>query len=57
MIIMIIQAVRIVNLFLACIEYLITIARSSDITNTVSMLAEAVLTLMNPKLWQTSKNW
>lgn len=53
MTIMIIQADRMVIMFLAWIEYLITVARSTDIANTVSMLARAVLTVMNPKLWQT----
>lgn len=50
---MMIQAERMVIMFLAWIEYLITVARSTDIANTVSMLAKAVLTVMNPKLWQT----
>lgn len=53
MTIMMIQADRMVIMFLAWIEYLITVARSTDIANTVSMLARAVLTVMNPKLWQT----
>lgn len=44
------QASRIVNLFLAWIEYLITTARSTDIAKTVRILASAVLTVMKPKV-------
>lgn len=44
------QARRIVNLFFAWIEYLMTMARSTDIARTVSMLASAVLTVMNPRV-------
>lgn len=44
------QAPRIVNFLLACIEFLITMARSIDMASTVSTLALAVLTVRKPKV-------
>lgn len=47
------QLVLMVKRFLTWIECLITMALSMDMIKTVSTLAEAVLTVMKPKLWQT----